>query len=174
MTEADERRERTRRYIAEQAALGKAHVRAITQAEWDKIGALVADLDETTGNLRPAPEEWSAALVLQHLTLGIDRHIERYYALIGGKSFPTQTPGTLPAEQAPSFAAARERFEQRQAEALRVLDDADPTARLEMTADHGFFGAFNWLEWTAFLHFHARAHVRQIEALRAAIDATKA
>jgi hypothetical protein len=174
MTEADERRERMRRYIGEQVAQGPAHLRALLIEESEKVLGLTAALSEADAAFQPAPEEWSTSQVLQHLVGSYSRNRERIALLSAGRAYdgPPSRPGQLPERPLGPFAEVRRLYAEARDAIVSLVDSADPTSNLQLTTDHAVFGAMNWPEWAVFtLHVHARAHVDQIEKNLAALAA---
>ena len=142
--------------------------------------AIVEKVREATGRLRaaalavpaarfaesPAPGEWSANEVMAHV-VEAGRHF--------GEGIVRALDGLPPgerrhAEERP--AATRHGA----AEWLAILDRdrealferslrAEPTARLEQSISHGFFGQLNWRETLLFIRIHDIDHAGQLEKI---------
>jgi len=119
----------------------------------------------------PAVGEWSANEVMAHV-VEAGRHF--------GEGIVRALAGMPPGERrhaeerpaAPSHTAAewlamldRDR-EQLFDRALR----ADPTARLEQSISHGFFGMLNWRETLLFIRIHDLDHAGQLEKIATALN----
>jgi hypothetical protein len=166
-----ERRERMRTYVKEQAAQGPSHVLGLAKAEWQRFEGLISGLTETEAAAHPIPEEWSIKQVVEHLTYSHERNLERIAAMSRGESFrgPLTQAGSLPERFQASFADTRRVFLDLVAEAARLIQAAQPGAHLDLTADHAFFGPYNWLDWAVHMHVHVRDHAGQVEKIRAAL-----
>ena len=166
-------REAIRAYIDEQAQLGARNAAALARAEWDRIAAAASGLDGSLADRAPAADEWSAAQVLEHILLSLQRNRERLDVLYRGEPYtgPVQTAGQLPEQPQASFSALRDAFVAEAAALYDFLMAADSARNLQGTAGHAAFGDLNWLQWASYLHLHARDHADQIEAIRAAVGA---
>jgi len=119
---------------------------------------------------RPAEGEWSANEVMAHV-VEAGRHF--------GEGILRALDGLAPGERrhaaerpaAPSHSAS---------EWLAMLDRdretlfdralrADPTARLEQSISHGFFGSLNWRETLLFIRVHDLDHAGQLEKIAASL-----
>ena len=163
-------------------------IRGYLEAQGAKLppSAIVEKVREAMGRLRaaavavpparfaeaPAVGEWSANEVMAHV-VEAGRHF--------GEGIVRALAGMPPGERrhaeerpaAPSHTAAewlamldRDR-EQLFDRALR----ADPTARLEQSISHGFFGLLNWRETLLFIRVHDLDHAGQLEKIAAALSA---
>ncbi|MDZ7728356.1 MAG: hypothetical protein U5Q44_09305 [Dehalococcoidia bacterium] len=45
------------------------------------------------------------------------------------------------------------------------MQDADPSAFLDVTWTHPMFGELNWREWFLFMRIHSKDHARQLQAM---------
>ena len=118
----------------------------------------------------PAPGEWSANEVMAHV-VDAGRHF--------GEGIVRALDGQPPGERrhADDRPAGRSHTA---AEWLAMLDrdrealfaralGADPTARLEPSISHGFFGLLNWRETLLFIRVHDLDHAGQLEKIAAAL-----
>jgi len=163
-------------------------IRGYLESQGAKLAppAIVEKIREAMGRLRaaalsvpparfaeaPAPGEWSANEVMAHV-VDAGRHF--------GEGIVQTLEGRPPGERrhaddrpvAPSHTAA---------EWLAILDrdrdalfaralSADPTARLEQSIAHGFFGRLNWRETLLFIRIHDLDHAGQLEKIAAALGA---
>ena len=109
----------------------------------------------------PAGEEWSPLRTLQH---AVQANVQ-----IAEDVLNACLTGVRPANPEPELPLDLETLVQKQSEMTDSLWEhvsfADPTAFLDVTWPHMFFGDLNWREWLFFLHMHAWDHRHQIEAL---------
>jgi len=168
----EDRRDRMRAYVKENAAQGVPHVLGLARAEWQRFEALIADLTEEEAAAHPLPGEWSISQVVHHLTFSHAANVARIAALSLGEAFdgPLTQAGSLPDRSEPTFADIRRAFLRLVADATRVIEAADPSAHLDLTADHAFFGPYNWLDWAVHMHVHVRDHIAQVEKICAALN----
>ena len=160
-----------RAYVAEQASLGLAHVTSLVRADGDAMREMLQQLSETAAEFKPAPDEFSVVDILRHLNSSFPRSTQRLRALSSGRSFeyegPRPRPGGIPDDASESFAELRQTFLDGEAEVLAILEAADATVGLDLTADHAEYGPFNWLEWAVYSHHvHTHDHVGHVAELR--------
>ena len=134
---------------------------------------------------RPAPERWSAAEVVHHVTI-VDRALtQRIGALIGeakalgperDETSVLATIDTTTARNRAKKIVASERIHPKDTDASRVLADydaarvafkqvlagADGVALGAVSAPHPAFGPLNGYEWIAFVGSHTARHAEQI------------
>jgi hypothetical protein len=110
----------------------------------------------------PAPGEWSANEVMAHVVEAA-RHF--------GGAIVNILDGRPPGE--PRDAAARDTrprpldewwslLERDRAGLFEKVRGADPTARLDVTISHPFFGPLNWRETLLFIRIHDLDHAGQL------------
>ncbi len=163
-------------------------IRGYLEAQGAKLppAAIVEKVREAMGRLRaaaeavpparfaeaPGPGEWSANEVMAHV-VDAGRHF--------GEGILRALDGQPPGERrhaderpaAPRHTAAEWlALLDRDREALfdRALR-AEPTARLEQSIAHGFFGLLNWRETLLFIRVHDLDHAGQLEKIAAALGA---
>jgi len=161
-------------------------IRGYLEAQGAKLspGAIVEKVREAMGRLRaaavavpparfaeaPATGEWSANEVMAHV-VEAGRHF--------GEGILRALDGLPPGER--RHAAERPAAPRHNAsEWLAMLDQerealfgralrADPTARLEQSISHGFFGMLNWRETLLFIRVHDLDHAGQLEKIGTAL-----
>ena len=161
-------------------------IRGYLEAQGAKLspGAIVEKVREAMGRLRaaavavpparfaeaPATGEWSANEVMAHV-VEAGRHF--------GEGILRALDGLPPGER--RHAAERPAAPRHSAaEWLAMLDQerealfgralrADPTARLEQSISHGFFGMLNWRETLLFIRVHDLDHAGQLEKIGTAL-----
>lgn len=106
-----------------------------------------------------APGEWSAIEAFQHVV--------EWNWQVGEDVLHACLMGERPGNPPPSFPADREALTSRLRESLDSVwahvSAADPTAFLDVTWEHPFFGELNWREWFWFLGVHAMDHTNQVK-----------
>jgi uncharacterized damage-inducible protein DinB len=135
----------------------------------DQLHAAAQAVPSARFNDAPASGDWSANEVMAHV-------VESGWHFGGAivRALEGQPPG------APRDAAARDTSPrplpvwwaqlERDRTALfeRVLA-ADPTARLELTVEHPFFGPLNWRETLLFMRLHDLDHAGQLQKIAGAL-----
>jgi hypothetical protein len=165
----DEQR-RIRGYLTAQAA-------KLTPAEIvEKVGVAMLQLRAAADavpparfNDAPAPGEWSANEVMAHV-VEAGRHCGgAVLRLLDGQ--PPGAPRDAPArDTAPRPLATWWALLERDRSALfeRALG-ADPSARLDATVEHPFFGPLNWRETLLFIRLHDLDHAGQLQKVAGAL-----
>lgn len=124
---------------------------------YDAISAIPAEALDVV----PDGEEWSPIGTLQH---AVQANIQ-----IAEDILNVCLTGARPGNPEPQLPADRDVLIDKQTEMNDSLWEhvsfADPSAFLDVTWPHMFFGELNWREWLLFLHMHAWDHRHQIEAL---------
>lgn len=167
-----EGRDAVRAYLSEHASRGLEHVRSLLAADNDHVLSLVGDLTEEEGMKVTPADEWRIFDALKHLAASSDRSKDRLEKLSTGQPFvnPPGAPGQMGSAEYASFDELRRAYIDGMSAVLGVLDQADPSAPTELTAEHGRFGPFNWLEWALYSHHvHTHDHIGQIENVRKAL-----
>jgi uncharacterized damage-inducible protein DinB len=161
-------------------------IRGYLEAQGAKLApaAIVEKVREAMGRLRaaaltvpaarfaesPAPGEWSANEVMAHV-VDAGRHFGEGIV----RALDGQPPGerrhdeerpTAPRQSATEWLTILDR--DREALFERALH-AEPTARLEQSISHGFFGRLNWRETLLFIRIHDIDHAGQLEKIAAAL-----
>ncbi len=161
-------------------------IRGYLEAQGAKLApsAIVDKVREAMGRLRaaavavpaarfaeaPAPGEWSANEVMAHV-VDAGRHFGEgiLHALDGrppGERRHAEERPAAPRHTAAEWLATLERDrEQLFDRALR----AEPSARLEQSISHGFFGLLNWRETLLFIRVHDLDHAGQLEKIATAL-----
>lgn len=175
MVDVDAGPEAVRAYVREQAELGLEHVRALLRKDRDAMARLLQGLSEREAAFKPDASEFSILEVLQHLDGSFARSLDRLRTLSSGHPWSAAggpvRPGSIPAEAPASFSEAKLQFLEGEEAVLAVLDAAEPSTGLDLTAPHASFGHFNWLEWAVYSHHvHLRDHIGQVTRLRRLIE----
>jgi uncharacterized damage-inducible protein DinB len=144
------------------------------RAAMSQLGAAAAAVPAARFAERPAPEEWSANEVMAHVV-----DAGRFF---GGAITAVLDDGVVPAarrERRPvsetRTAVAWQRLLEADREALFArVAEAEPSARLQATIEHGMFGPLNWRETLLFLRLHDLDHAGQLSKITAALTAVHA
>jgi uncharacterized damage-inducible protein DinB len=163
--------QRIRSYLTGQAAkLAPAEIVDKVRAAMEQLHAAARAVPPARFNDPPAASEWSANEVMAHV-VEAGRHfggaIER---LLDGRP-----PG------APRDAAARDTaprpldpwwslLERDRTGLFERVLRAEPTARLEGTVEHPFFGPLNWRETLLFMRLHDLDHAGQLQKIAGALS----
>ena len=166
-----EEQTRIRSYLVAQA-------RKLTPADIvEKVRAAMADLAEAAKAVpparfaeRPAPEEWSGNEVMAHV-LAADRYFGGGVVAILEDREPTERAEGRGIENAPLRTADAwfELLEAQRAPLFERALAADPSARLDRTIAHPFFGPLNWRETLLFTRLHDLDHAGQLAKIAAAL-----
>ena len=165
----DEQR-RIRGYLVAQAAkLAPREIVEKVEVAMLQLRAAAGAVPPARFDEAPAPGEWSANEVMAHVVESGRHFGGAIVRLLDG-----QPPG------APRDAAARDTSprpldtwwallqQDRSALFERVLG-AEPSARLDATVEHPFFGPLNWRETLLFMRLHDLDHAGQLQKVAAAV-----
>jgi hypothetical protein len=119
---------------------------------------------------RPGPNDWSGNEVLAHVVAAGRYFGDAIVALSAGAAIPTRPPGrgneSAPPRPAEEWLEILEG--DRAALFARVLT-ADPSANLDGTVEHPFFGPLNWRETLLFMRLHDLDHAGQLKQIATAL-----
>ena len=159
----NDEQKRIRGYLVAQAA-------RLTPPEIvEKVEVAMLQLQAAARAVSPAAGEWSANEVMAHVVDAGRRFGGAIVRLLDG-----QPPG------APRDAAARDTaprpldtwwalLQQDRAGLFERVLRADPTARLDATVEHPFFGPLNWREALLFMRLHDLDHAGQLQKIAGAL-----
>ena len=161
---------RIRSYLTAQAAkLTPVEIVDKVRVAMLQLRAAADAVPPTRFNDPPAAGEWSANEVMAHV-VEAGRHFGgAVVRLLDGqppgapRDAPARDPSPRPLE---SWWSLLER--DRTIVFERVLR-ADPTARLESTVEHPFFGPLNWRETLLFIRLHDLDHAGQLQKVAGAL-----
>jgi len=161
---------RIRGYLTGQGAkLSPEQIVGKVQEAMAQLRTAAAAVPTARFNDPPAPGEWSANEVMAHV-VEAGRHFGNAIVRI----LDGQVPGT-PRDVAARDTAPRALDEwwamlERDRSALfERVRTAPPTARLEATIAHPFFGALNWRETLLFMRLHDLDHAGQLTKVAGAL-----
>jgi uncharacterized damage-inducible protein DinB len=165
----DEQR-RIRGYLVAQAAkLGPREIVDRIEAAMLQLRTAAEAVPPARFGEAPAPGEWSANEVMAHVV-----EAGRHFGAAIVRLLEGQPPG------APRDAAARDAaprsfdtwwalLQQDRAALFERALGADPTARLDATVEHPFFGPLTWRETLLFMRLHDLDHAGQLQKIAAAL-----
>jgi uncharacterized damage-inducible protein DinB len=161
---------RIRSYLTAQAAKqAPAQIVDRVRAAMAELHAAALAVPATRFNDAPAPGEWSANEVMAHVVESGQHFGGAVIRMLAG-----EPPGT------PRDVAARDtsprpletwwaRLEQDRTALFERVLGAEPTARLDATIEHPFFGPLNWRETLLFMRLHDLDHAGQLQKVAAAL-----
>jgi hypothetical protein len=162
-------RDAVRGYAEEQAALGLDHIISVVTADNERVLSLIDGFGEEDALVVPQPDEWSPFQVMRHLASSLDRSHARLASMSAGRPFnnPPTATGQISDREYASFDELRRTYGGGMRKIIYVLQAAEPTRGLDLTADHAMFGSFNWHQWAVYSHHvHTHDHIGQLEALQ--------
>lgn len=169
MQNPDELRQRMTAYLKEQSSKDLAEITAQVREDWGKLLDSVKGLSAAQANFHPSPDDYSVDQVMRHITLASEKYHERIAALVSGSAVDVHSvAGGLTEGDARTFPQALEAFQKVAQDVLSSVERGDHVANLDLTSRHNFFGPLNWREWLVLLAYHARDHLQQVEAIKAA------
>ena len=161
---------RIRSYLTAQGAkLSPDQLIGKVQEAMAQLRAAASAVPPARFNDPPAPGEWSANEVMAHVV-----EAGRHFATAIVRILDGQPPGE-PRDVAARDTAHRPLDEwcamlERDRSALfQRVRSAHPTARLEATIAHPFFGALNWRETLLFMRLHDLDHAGQLTKVAGAL-----
>ncbi|MCL6643996.1 MAG: DinB family protein [Dehalococcoidia bacterium] len=120
----------------------------------------------------PAPGEWSAAEVWRHILEMNEAGASAIEAILDGRQSASRAiedrlaPGESDLQDGPSCYA---RYLERRERLLARVAAARGDEHLDRTLRHPVFGELNWREWFLFMRVHDLDHLRQLQAIAAAL-----
>jgi hypothetical protein len=167
-----EEQARIRSYLVAQAAkLEPAAIVEKVQAAMADLAAAAKTVPSARFTERPAPEEWSGNEVLAHVLFADQYFGGGVVAILEGRP-PTGRGDGRGIENAPVRTAEAwlDLLERQRAPLFARVLAAAPSAHLDRTIEHPFFGPLNWRETLLFTRLHDLDHAGQLrknaEALR--------
>ena len=169
MSIPNEELQRVRGYLVSQAQkLSVPQLVQKLQADSMPLRDAVAAVPPDQFDVRPAPDDWSAALICTHILEMTEHGAEAVTGILESGALPQRItdmrPGavreglTRAEDFWPAFTARREPF------IARVLQ-AKGDEHLDVKITHPWFGPLNWREWLLFMRVHDLDHMRQLQAL---------
>jgi uncharacterized damage-inducible protein DinB len=161
---------RIRGYLTAQAAkLPPAEIVAKVQAAMDQLQAAARAVPAGRFDAPPAPGEWSANEVMAHVVESGRHFGEAIVRMLDGR--PPGAPRDAPArDTAPRpLDTWWDQLDRDRAALFGRVLGAEPTARLDATIEHPFFGPLNWRETLLFLRLHDLDHAGQLQKIAAAL-----
>lgn len=162
---------RIRSYLASQSMRRTpAQLVETVQEAQQQFLAAVATVPDSLLRTTPLEGEWSAIDVLLHVRTIAAIDESAISAVLERGEQPPDIEDIIVAAPLETtrteLLADLERFRQ---QLIAVVLQADPEAHLDITWGHREFGPMNWREWLLFARVHTLDHVRQIQAIAAAL-----
>lgn len=132
------------------------------------LASALASLSEEQAEWKPAPEEWSAAQVGDHVALGTGV-VMNVIGLLARGQRPTDEDWDPPPQfkgDAGDLQDVRSQLLSLTPATADLFDQCLATDRLDVTSENSLFGEMSWREWYYFLRLHTYSHLEQIEKIR--------
>lgn len=162
-------RQRLVSYLEHQAKKDVPALIGLIEGPRDGLLALLEGVSEEQAAFRPAPDEWSIADVVRHVTAAEESVASVVESLARG-AVPEgrRQTGSQTSEEGQPLTALVERLRAARADLLERMRgwpaSPDVTARFE----HPFFGLLDCKAWVVFQRVHDGDHIGQIEQVKAA------
>ena len=171
MTALTDEQKRIRGYLEAQGAkLTPAAIVEKVREAMARLRAAAVAVPAARFSEAPAPGEWSANEVMAHVVQAGRHFGEGIVSALDGRSPGERRHGderpAVPSHTAGEWLAMLDR--EREALFDRALR-ADPTAHLQQSISHGFFGLLNWRETLLFIRVHDIDHAGQLEQIAASL-----
>lgn len=121
---------------------------------------------------RPGPGAWSAAETWAHILDMNEQGAAAIEAILDGAAPPARAidDALRPAPaDLPGGPACYERYRRRREQLLARVAAARGDEHLDRTIRHPMFGDLSWREWLLFMRVHDLDHLRQLQAIAAAL-----
>ncbi len=165
----EDARERLISYLAHQGSKDVPAILDLIEGQRARLLALLDGVSERQAAFRPAPDQWSIADVLRHVTAA-----EENVALIVESLARGVVPdarleaGRQTPDEGQPLAALVERLRAARVDLLARVRGWPAAPDLAATFDHPFFGPLNCKGWVAFQRLHDADHTGQLEQIMAA------
>jgi hypothetical protein len=162
-------RQRLVSYLEHQAKKDVLAILDLIEGPRDGLLALLDGVSEEQAAFRPAPDQWSIADVVRHVTAAEESVVRVVESLARGavpegrRDTGSQTP-----EEGQPLAAIVERLRAARADLLERVRGWPPSPDLATRFEHPFFGLLNCKGWVAFQRLHDADHIGQIEQVKGA------
>ena len=166
----NDEQKRIRGYLQAQGAkLTPAEIVEKVQQAMRDLRAAAALVPATRFAQRPGPDDWSGNEVLAHVVAAGRYFGGAIVALTAGAPLPARP--TSRGNEAESHPAEKwlEILEEDRATLFARVLTADPSAHLNGTVEHPFFGPLNWRETLLFMRLHDLDHAGQLKQIAAAL-----
>jgi DinB family protein len=163
--------ERIRSYLQAQGAkLGPGAIVDKVSLAMDELHAAATSVPAGRFDDRPGPDEWSANEVMAHVVTAGARFAEGITRLLDGR-LPAPPVADVIESGAPRRSAQEwwQRLVRDRSALFERVQSAGPSANLDGTIDHPFFGPLNWRESLLFLRLHDLDHAGQLRKIAEAL-----
>jgi hypothetical protein len=173
MTQAQSEAERIRSYLVSQAArLTIPELVAKVRRDCQPLAEAATLIPPDRFREPPAPGEWSAADVWAHIIEMNEVGAAAIEAILDGRQPPVRVIDDAIRADAlalPNGPACHARYAARREALLARVATARGDEHLDRTIRHPMFGELNWREWFLFMRVHDLDHLRQLQAIAAAL-----
>lgn len=148
----------------------------------------VENLTDAQASHRPTPERWTAAEIIEHLSITEHRSVRLFHKLLNraaaagvarfspfsidefversrGEKF--EAPEVVRPKGSAPLADSLARLAESRASLRELRPRVEATDCRELVFPHPLFGPLNLYQWLAFIGAHEERHLAQIEALKA-------
>lgn len=161
-------RQRIVSYLEHQAKKDVPAVLDLIEGPRARLLALLDGLSEEQAAFRPAPDRWSIADVVRHVTAAEESVASVVDSLAGGAAPEgRRTTGSQTAEEGEPLAALVERLRAARVDLLERVRGWPASSDLTVKFEHPFFGLLDCKAWVAFQRVHDLDHIGQIEQVKA-------
>ncbi len=165
-------RQKLQGYLAAQSAkLAAAEIRVRLDEAVAEFFATIEDVTEPAAHRRPAEGEWSAAEVVDHVTLTLDEVAGIMRALAGGvRPRRAMTIALAPVNGGRPLAELLARLRQSQTAVSEFLAVQSGEPNTELRVPDNDFGEINWKGYALILRLHYKDHAQQVTKTLAAVS----
>lgn len=168
-----EERQSVRGYIIAQAAkLAIPDLVAKVRTDSATLREVAAAVPAERWHDKPRDGDWSAAEVCSHI-LEMNAHgADNIEAILDGRPLPERVEDLIredTGEAPPDAATFWEQFTARRERLYERVAKANGDEHFEVKLNHTWFGDLTWREWFLFMRVHDLDHLRQIQAVTAAL-----
>ncbi|WP_322818428.1 DinB family protein [Tepidiforma sp.] len=173
MTQPTTEAERIRSYLVAQAAkLSLPELVEKVRRDCQPLAAAAALVPPHRFRQAPAPGQWSAADVWAHIIEMNEVGAAAIEAILQGHQPPVRVVDDSIRQAARALPGGPEchaRYHARREQLLARVAAARGDEHLHTTIRHPMFGDLNWREWLLFMRVHDLDHLRQLQAIAAAL-----
>ena len=165
----DDVRQRLVAYLEHQAEKDAPALIELIEEARGRLAALLDGVSAEQAAFRHAPDQWSIADVLRHVTAA-EEHVAPVVESLARGAVPEsrRTTGSQTPEEGQPLEVLIERLRAARAELLKTVQGWPSEPDLSSKSEHPFFGLLNCKAWVAFQRLHDADHLGQIEQIKAA------
>jgi hypothetical protein len=166
---AEDARQRLVSYLGHQASKDVPVLVELIEEQRGRLLGLLDGVSEEEAAFRPAPDQWSIADVLRHVTAA-EEHVALVIESLARGVVPRgkRVMGRQIPDEGEPLAALVERLRAARRDLLARIGRWPASPDLAATFEHPFFGPLNCKGWVAFQRLHDADHTGQLEQIKAA------